>query len=48
MNLWLAAMLLHTLTGHAWRVIGDVRGMSAVCLVTRHGYDLWANGCFRP
>jgi hypothetical protein len=51
-NIYLAASLLLSFAGRYghvwWMVVGDVRGANAICAITRHGRDLWANGCFRP
>lgn len=47
MSIYLLASVLATLTGHAWSVF-TVHGLPAICLVTVHVHQAYANGCYRP
>jgi hypothetical protein len=43
----LAAFLMILHPHQVWQIVGEVHGHTAVCLITRHGHDLWANYCQR-
>lgn len=47
MSIYALASILAMLTGHSWQVL-TVHGLAAICQVTSHAGQFYANGCYRP
>jgi hypothetical protein len=46
MSVYLLALILRTLTGHAWLAL-TVHGLQAACAITVSHGQAYANGCLR-